>query len=298
MICTECSYTPIKSLYIQYQVDCIKLVLCPRCGKVADKYIEYDNVILFIDTLLLKKPAYMHLAYNNVESHLLGCAESDDSSSPSPFRQYRHMYRWFVMFTLFHVYLTWAYEEKQPFHPPIISCVITQAPHVQYLVSVFQLVLEQAAIHLTLQLGLRWVLHWGNSPNQNLPPHLQSGYYSTVLSKTIMVSQSIKLFPILMLIWPYDNTTILAPLINFIGFVNTIEALKIITGYRYYLIFSIMLLALLMQSTVAALVLGTYASIATNSSLLYLLKQELAYDLALLSDFCIHVMELVQSMLL
>ena len=39
--------------------------------EVADKYIEYDNVILFLDIMLLKPQAYRHLMYNITESELL-----------------------------------------------------------------------------------------------------------------------------------------------------------------------------------------------------------------------------------
>lgn len=34
------------------------------CGLLADKYIEYDPVIILVDLILLKKRAYRHLLYN------------------------------------------------------------------------------------------------------------------------------------------------------------------------------------------------------------------------------------------
>lgn len=36
-----------------------------RCGLIADKYIEYDPVIVFVDLVLIEKPAYRHLLYNS-----------------------------------------------------------------------------------------------------------------------------------------------------------------------------------------------------------------------------------------
>lgn len=36
-----------------------------RCGTLADKYIEYDPVIVLVDLVLLEKPAYRHLLYNS-----------------------------------------------------------------------------------------------------------------------------------------------------------------------------------------------------------------------------------------
>lgn len=36
-----------------------------NCGRLADKYIEYDPVIVLVDLVLLAKPAYRHLLYNS-----------------------------------------------------------------------------------------------------------------------------------------------------------------------------------------------------------------------------------------
>jgi len=44
---------------------CIRNVFQERCGLVADKYIEYDPVIVFVDLVLIEKPAYRHLLYNS-----------------------------------------------------------------------------------------------------------------------------------------------------------------------------------------------------------------------------------------
>lgn len=283
MICTECSFNDIQCLFYQYRRDYIKLTACPLCGQIADKYIEYDNVILFIDTLLLKKQAYMHLAYNTTENNLLMVSRSIKTTSLQlSFARYRPMYRLLMIFTLFHVYLTWAYEEKREIHSPAISYILLQKPHVQYVFSVLQLILEQAALHLTIQYMFRSRLGWNRSVNNHLSPDYQSGYYTAVLSKTIMVSQSTKLFPILMLIWPYDNTNILAPLINLVGFVNTIEALRIVTLYQYKHIFMTMILAIMMQSLVSILLLGVWVCNASISDFWFTLCNEfsLLFDIS------------------
>ena len=36
-----------------------------RCGKVVDKYVEYDLVIVSLDALLLKQQAFRHILLNN-----------------------------------------------------------------------------------------------------------------------------------------------------------------------------------------------------------------------------------------
>lgn len=63
MICIECT-EPVHSLYTQYSPSNIRLTACRRCNKFADKYIEYDSVLVFVDVILLKPQAYRHLVFN------------------------------------------------------------------------------------------------------------------------------------------------------------------------------------------------------------------------------------------
>lgn len=37
-----------------------------QCGSVADKYVEYEAIILLIDMLLHKPSVYRHMMYNRV----------------------------------------------------------------------------------------------------------------------------------------------------------------------------------------------------------------------------------------
>lgn len=59
-ICIECSY-PVSHLYSTYsRADDrslgkgVRLTQCPRCKRFADKYVEYDYVVVFIDLVLIK----------------------------------------------------------------------------------------------------------------------------------------------------------------------------------------------------------------------------------------------------
>ncbi|KAL8121779.1 protein ARV 2-like [Apium graveolens] len=61
--CVHCGF-PLKSLYIQYSPGNIRLMKCERCKKVADEYIECENMILVIDLILHKEKVYRHLFYN------------------------------------------------------------------------------------------------------------------------------------------------------------------------------------------------------------------------------------------
>jgi hypothetical protein len=59
-ICIECSF-PVHSLYTAYSSADdrslgrgVRLTQCPRCKNFADKYVEHDFVVLFIDMVLIK----------------------------------------------------------------------------------------------------------------------------------------------------------------------------------------------------------------------------------------------------
>ena len=59
-ICIECRY-PVPALYTTYSKaddkalgKGVRLTQCPRCKRFADKYVEHDFVVLFIDLVLIK----------------------------------------------------------------------------------------------------------------------------------------------------------------------------------------------------------------------------------------------------
>lgn len=61
--CIECG-SQIDNLYRDYKGGSIKMSRCKVCNKVADKYVEYDPVIILLDALLLRQQAYRHLLIN------------------------------------------------------------------------------------------------------------------------------------------------------------------------------------------------------------------------------------------
>jgi hypothetical protein len=54
----------VDSLYVEYSEKNFRLTRCSQCGQVADKYIEFELVLVLLDILLHRKPAYRHLMYN------------------------------------------------------------------------------------------------------------------------------------------------------------------------------------------------------------------------------------------
>jgi len=62
--CIECGHQA-DELYKNFNGgSAIKICHCEGCGKVVDKYIEYDPVLIFLDAVLHKKQAYRHLLFN------------------------------------------------------------------------------------------------------------------------------------------------------------------------------------------------------------------------------------------
>lgn len=62
---------PIDSLIIEYSEHNIKLTRCPICNNVADKYIEYEMVLVIFDIILLKKQSFRHLIFNRIKESAL-----------------------------------------------------------------------------------------------------------------------------------------------------------------------------------------------------------------------------------
>ncbi|TKX24700.1 arv1-like protein [Elsinoe australis] len=119
-ICIECGYK-LANLYTTYSKaddralgKGVRLTQCPRCKRFADKYVEHDYVVIFIDLVLIKpqvqllneldagnpksQQVYRHLLFNRL-------GREDDHFDPS-------IIRLGVLLLLFDVYLTWARIEK------------------------------------------------------------------------------------------------------------------------------------------------------------------------------------------
>ncbi|KAL4761958.1 sterol homeostasis protein ARV1 [Aspergillus foveolatus] len=154
-ICIECSY-PVSHLYSAYsRADDrslgkgVRLTQCPRCKRFADKYVEYDFVVIFIDLVLIKPQVYRHLLFNRLES--------DEHKFD------RSIIRLGVLLLLFDVYLTWARIEKSPL---IETTFLSRAPIIiQYLFFLTLNALATLAHHLTV----RFLASFITSSSQSTP---------------------------------------------------------------------------------------------------------------------------------
>ncbi|KAF3924756.1 hypothetical protein AA313_de0209975 [Arthrobotrys entomopaga] len=213
-VCIECKY-PVPVLYTTSQAaydrktgSPVRLTQCPRCKNFADKYVEHDFVVLFIDMVLIKPQVYRHLLFNRMQ-----VAEDDKPD--------RSMIRLGVLLLLFDVYLTWARLEKQAPTPSSTSTlgILNQKPIViQYLFFLLLCLTETIIFHAVI----RFITFY---------------YYGftklNAVSMALLVSSCTKLFPILMVIWDYDVPAA-AKSVGWAVVVNNVEAMRILLDAPYH----------------------------------------------------------------
>ncbi|XP_024543965.1 protein arv1 homolog [Selaginella moellendorffii] len=64
MRCVHCG-SPVIGTFVQYSPGNLRLRKCPKCGCVADEYVECEPIIVFVDIVLHKPEAYRHLFFNS-----------------------------------------------------------------------------------------------------------------------------------------------------------------------------------------------------------------------------------------
>ncbi|KAF2721411.1 ARV1-like protein [Polychaeton citri CBS 116435] len=268
-ICIECRY-PIGQLYTTYSKaddkalgKGVRLTQCPRCKKFADKYVEHDFVVLFIDLVLIKPQVYRHLLYNRL-------SREDDRLDPS-------ILRLAVLLLMFDVYLTWARIEKAspalpnagqdaalPSPQPMISFAggsasdnatlalndaavqaVATPPTTNrgnllsaqpILLQYFFFLVLCAAETIFFHLPIRTLC----SIAPRLPQSLRRIYnwlipyypHPALISTGILVSSFTKLFPLLLLIWRYDLPSS-ASAVSWAVIINNVAALEILLDCGY-----------------------------------------------------------------
>ncbi|CAH6719048.1 protein Arv1p [[Candida] jaroonii] len=267
MICVECKYE-VPCTYYKYKGDYIKLAVCPHCHQIVDQYVEYDNVLLFLDLVLVKPQAYRHVCYNVMENQMAieGVKKGQTSTvtMTQKFQMFGNLARFIVMMILFEVYLSWAYEEKKPTHSIIYQFILSRDTYIQYISFVFKSIINHVVFNVTLQWVFFNFLGWKNLINQNLNHEYQTSYYRASLLSCVLVANSIKLLPILMLIWPYDQTVQWQKIVGGLAVVNIIEALKNITNLSYFKIILTVSLCILVEQVISIGIASLTISYYTN----------------------------------
>lgn len=187
----------------------VRLTQCPRCKRFADKYVEHDFVVLFIDLVLVKPQVYRHLLFNRL-------SRDDDEFDPS-------ITRLGTLLLLFDVYLTWSHIESFPPSVTANSPIPTLPVILQYAFYLFLCAFTTLSQHLTIRwLAIVWKLgatakdeHINDGgPNANFngntiapPPAPPKKPTPNSISTALFVSSCMSLFPILMVVWKYGDTS-------------------------------------------------------------------------------------------
>ncbi|KAF2433592.1 Arv1-like protein [Tothia fuscella] len=227
-ICIECRF-PVNTLYTSYSKaddrtlgKGVRLTQCPRCKRFADKYVEHDFVVLFIDLVLIKPQVYRHLLFNRL-------GREDD-------RFERSIIRLGILLLLFDVYLTWARIEKAG--APLSADAQTQSAPLpplsthplllQYLFFLILCLLSTLAFHLPIRFLCSHPPSWLRSDRQGHHVKLLPYYPKpTAISTAIIVSSCTKLFPILLIVWDYDLPSA-ASAVSWAVIVNNVAAVEIL----------------------------------------------------------------------
>ena len=256
MICVTCM-SPAESLFTRYSEDHIQLTDCNVCHNTVDRYVEIDNVVLFIDLLLLKPGAYRHLVFNSLEETL---SKYDDWKPLHLSQLHKHprdtlrrlrdnlrnwmfkydmINRMWILLLTFEVYLRCISEETKysrlineygdPYSTSL-GMIHKWGSLYQSIYYFFYSTLDILIFHNLTQYIFMNRYRWqpGNK------------YASSIISYTILLSYGAKIFPILMLIWPYD-TLLTMDIIKQVANLYIIEALRIVTGMSYFTILRVFL---------------------------------------------------------
>lgn len=202
MLCVECAH-PVPSLYTYYSADNILATTCKNCGKFADKYIEGDNVGVFLDLVLLRPQAVRHVVFNTLEP-------------PSHKPIHPQTVRLLIFLTLFDVYLQWESTAKAG--GPDVNKFITKVPLLrQYMSFLLICICDHASMQIIIHIMARYWLHYEDV---------------RALFTAVVLFSSAKLLPILTLIWDYDMPAVATMVWCALG-VCLVEGLAILLGCNY-----------------------------------------------------------------
>ncbi|CCG81540.1 Protein arv1 [Taphrina deformans PYCC 5710] len=221
MRCVECG-ARVDSLYTEYSKDNFRLTQCPACLRFADKYIEFDYVILTIDVMLLKPQVYRHLLFNSL-------ARKDERIDPSVARlglllvlfdvckNSRRIWRVCLLTLL--PDLTWYRFEKRPHSQDgtiELGFFNEQSIVKQYSYFLALSLLETVVFHISARLLSRFMLGARRASWSMI---------STALFRQFADQEGAKLVPVFMVIWEYDIPEA-AVLIEWVVVIYNIEATR------------------------------------------------------------------------
>ncbi|KAI9728245.1 MAG: sterol homeostasis protein [Cirrosporium novae-zelandiae] len=210
-ICIECSY-PVSNLFTVYSKaddhslgDGVSLTKCPCCKRVADKYVEHDFVMLFIDLILMKPQVYRHLLFNRLTpASLSGFHPSINKLA--------------ILLLLFDAYLIWARIEKT--WTSSMSPLMNRSIIEQYIFFLTLSTVSTLLHHISVRLLVRVLLPSDATTSEDR---------GNRISAALLISSFAKFFTIVTMIWDYD-VPIAAMWLGWAVLLNNVVALTSVLG--------------------------------------------------------------------
>ncbi len=69
----------VDSLLVEFGKGNIKLTRCPKCASIADKYIEFELILVILDIVLHRKQAFRHVLFNRPSANFENVNVSEDN---------------------------------------------------------------------------------------------------------------------------------------------------------------------------------------------------------------------------
>ena len=113
-VCVECGLD-VKTVVRELGPKNIRLVRCGACGRIADKYVEYDTLLILLDMLLHRTSVYRHLLCNRAQSR-----EATRATS--------HLLASGVALLLCDAYLRWPASRHSAKGLPVPAAINSTAP--------------------------------------------------------------------------------------------------------------------------------------------------------------------------
>lgn len=233
--CIECGKR-VSSLYTNYGgPEKIRLTECPQCQSVADKYVEYDHVLLFLDMVLHKPAVYRHLLFNRID----------------PLRQRRDramlqaIGKLVLLLIMFDVYVKWMRRRMGLSLPTYAYLFVTSA--VELFVFIYASYISASFYHkLSTTDNLNTADTLSTTDTTQL---VQRADLLQLMALGLLISSFGKFVHILMVIWEYDRLEY-AWLVSVNILTSNAEAVSVVLDCNYRVSWIILAFATLCKYSV------------------------------------------------
>lgn len=264
VVCVECGDF-VNSLYTEYGHENICLTQCNTCKKFADKYVEFDKILIFIDMMLHKPSVYRHLLLNRkdgndnksvIEDRINANNDNNKKSCDNPngnfeydwksrFPLPKEILKLGLLLILFDVYTKWSKAERvngyilMPFLPTysfyIVICMA-----------------ELLLFHITVFLFCKWILSEGKVESKKQSRLEKSDNEIEIEKRCNLIPLALtiagfgKLLHVFMVIWNYEELYY-SWIVNAFVMTSQAEAISILFKWKYYKSYLILGIALTLK---------------------------------------------------